>query len=200
MLHSDWEDEPYSLTNEEARALLDFEELRIYEGEAKIRRIREKAAAWEKGERARYTYELVANALSDIELAFAAKEYGFLVPEEYLRGLSELAEEEMLAEEARSTGCSLEEFTDLWHAFGERRDFTAEERERLLTAQKNFRKKNWKRLWKKCKAGQVFPEEKAQIQGRLKELQTEMKREQKEIDRSTAGSRGKGKSLVIAAK
>ena len=133
--HIDLE-EPYSLTNEEERALHDFEELRAYEGEAKIRRIREKAAAWAKGERARYTYELFANALSDIELAFAAKEYGMLVPEEYLRGLSELAGEEMLAEEARATGCSLEEFKELRSAFGKRQDFTAQERQQLLAAQK----------------------------------------------------------------
>ena len=77
----DWDDEPYSLTRDEERALLDFEELRTYVGEQKIRRIREKAAAWRKEERARYTYELFTN-VSDIELAFAAKEYGVLVPEE----------------------------------------------------------------------------------------------------------------------
>jgi len=129
-------EEPYSLTNEEERALLDFEELRAYEGEAKIRRIREKAAAWAKGERAQYTYELFANALSDIELAFAAKEYGMLVPEEYLRGLSELAKEEILAEEARAAGFSLEEFIDLRAAFAKTRDFTADERHQLLAAQK----------------------------------------------------------------
>ncbi|VBB08592.1 Hypothetical protein LUCI_3870 [Lucifera butyrica] len=134
--HIDLEEEPYSLTREDERALLDFEELRVYEGEAKIRRIREKAAAWAKGERARYTYELFANALSDIELAFAAKEYGMLVPEEYLRGLSEQAGEEMLTEEARAAGCSLEEFTELRSAFGKRQNFTAAERERLAIAQK----------------------------------------------------------------
>ncbi|HMM21477.1 MAG TPA: hypothetical protein PKA10_12225 [Selenomonadales bacterium] len=134
--HIDLDEAPYSLTREEERALLDFEELRAYEGEAKIRRIRGKAAAWANGERARYTYELFANALSDIELAFAAKDYGMLVPEEYLRGLSELAGEEMLAGEARAAACSLEEFTELRSAFGKRQDFTAEEWQQLLAAQK----------------------------------------------------------------
>jgi hypothetical protein len=133
--HIDLDEAPYSLTREDERALLDFEELRAYEGEGKIRRIREKAAAWKKGERARYTYELFANALSDIELAFAAKEYGMLVPEEYLRSLSELAGEEILAEEARAAGCSLEEFTEFRAAFAKTRDFTAEERQQLLAAQ-----------------------------------------------------------------
>ncbi|WP_040292904.1 hypothetical protein [Acetonema longum] len=133
--HIDGEEEPHFLTGEEERALLDFEELRAYEGEQKIRRLKEKAAARAKEERARYTYELFANAASDIELAFAAKEYGMLVPEEYLRGLSELAGAEMLAEEARAAGCSLEEFAELRSAFGERQDFTAAERAWLVTAQ-----------------------------------------------------------------
>jgi len=133
--HIDWEDEPYSLTSEEERALLDFEELRTYEGEKKIRRIKEKAAAWRNGERARYAYELYANACNDIELAFAAKEYGILVPEEYLRSLSELAGEEMLAEKARAAGFSLEDFTELRTAFGKAEGFTEAEWQQLLTAQ-----------------------------------------------------------------
>ncbi|HMM21485.1 MAG TPA: hypothetical protein PKA10_12265 [Selenomonadales bacterium] len=50
----------------------------------------------------------------------------------------------------------------------------------------------------KLQNGQVSPEEKAQMKERLQDLQVEMKKEQKEIDRSIANSRGKGKSLVVA--
>ncbi len=50
----------------------------------------------------------------------------------------------------------------------------------------------------KLQNGQVPPEEKAQVKERLQELQSEMKKEQREIDQSIAGSRGKGKSLVVA--
>lgn len=136
--HIDFDSEmkPYPLNSEERRALIDFEELRAYEGEAKIKRMKEKAAAWRKEERARYAYEIYANACNDIELAFAAKEYGILVPEDYLRGLFELAEVEGLEEQADAVGCSLENFTELWTAFGKTKDFTVAERQQLLDAQK----------------------------------------------------------------
>ena len=58
--------------------------------------------------------------------------------------------------------------------------------------------KELEEIVEKIQNGQVLPEEKAQIQERLKELQAEMKKEQREIDQSIAGSRGKGKSLVVA--
>lgn len=128
--------EPYPLNVEEKRALIDFEELRDYEGEQKLRRMKEKAATWKKEERARYAYELYANSCNDLELAFAAKEYGMLVPEAYLRGLLELAEAEYQEEQARVAGCSLEQLIELWNVFGKTKDFTTEEWRQLANAQK----------------------------------------------------------------
>lgn len=51
----------------------------------------------------------------------------------------------------------------------------------------------------KLRNNQISPSERVQIKERLKKIQAEMKKEEKEIDRSLSGARGKGKSLVIAS-
>jgi hypothetical protein len=50
----------------------------------------------------------------------------------------------------------------------------------------------------KLQNGQVPPEEKAQMKERLQDVQAELQKEQKEIDRNIADSKGKGKAVVIA--
>ncbi|WP_371367840.1 hypothetical protein SRRS_16300 [Sporomusa rhizae] len=59
--------------------------------------------------------------------------------------------------------------------------------------------KELEEIVEKIKNGQIASDEKAQIKERLKEIQAEMKKEEKEIDRSLAGARGKGKTFVIAS-